>query len=100
MPFASVTGPESPPDSDSEASEHGALDRQQDTAARKKPSVEREDWMTKAMPKATPGAAQEGADQLKEEPAKKVTLQSCAQPEAYAHCVGCIFPRLASFRLL
>ena len=35
--------------------------------------MEREDWMTKAMPKATPGAAQAGvAEQLKEEPAKKV----------------------------
>ena len=36
--------------------------------------------MTKAMPKAMPGAAQEGADQLKEEPPKKVTLQTSAQP--------------------
>ena len=67
----SLTGPESPPDSDSEASDHGAAEAPDKTAGQllqaRKPSVEREDWMTKAMPKATPGAAQEGvADQLKE----------------------------------
>ncbi len=84
---ASLAGPESPPESDSEASDHGAAEapeKQQDTVAARKPSVEREDWMTKAMPKAAPGAAQEGAEQLKEEPAKKVMLLA---NEYFAHCM-------------
>ena len=69
-PLCSVIGPESPPHSDSEASDHGdaAPLEQQEQAAPRKPSVEREDWMTKAMPKAMPEEQEE-----KDEPAKKVT---------------------------
>ena len=47
--------------------------------------MEREDWMTKAMPKATPGAAQESAEQQKEEPAKKVILLAHAD---FRYCDG------------
>lgn len=88
---AFLTGPESPPDSHSEASADGAAEcpeRQQDIAAARKPSVEREDWMTKAMPKADPGEAQESAGQPKDEPAKKVSL-----PGSWAHCIACAVPR-------
>lgn len=73
------TGPESPQESDSEASDHGAsgeAEQMQEHAAPKEPALEREDWMSKAMPKSIPGAASETADKAKEEPAKKVTLLS------------------------
>ena len=48
----------------------------QEHAAPKEPALEREDWMSKAMPKSIPGVASETADKAKEEPAKKVTLLS------------------------
>ena len=38
--------------------------------------MEREDWMTKAMPKSAPGAGKEGADAAGEEPMKKVVHAS------------------------
>jgi len=68
-PLCSVTGPESLPHSDSKASDHGdaAPLQQQEQAAPRKPSAEREDWMTKAMPKAMPEEQED-----KDEPAKKV----------------------------
>ena len=73
------TGPESPQELHSEASDHGAsgeAEQLQEHAAPKEPALEREDWMSKAMPKSIPGAAPETADKAKEEPAKKVTLLS------------------------
>ena len=68
------SGPDSPPESDSEASDHGARAEggQQGQAAPRKPSVEREDWMTKAMPKSAPGADKEAAGAAEEEAVKKV----------------------------
>ena len=92
---AFLTGPESPPDSQSEASDDGAAEapeRQQDTAAARKPSVEREDWMTKAMPKANPGEPQESTGQPKDEPAKKVTLPAFTQPASWVHHIVCAVP--------
>ena len=49
--------------------------------------MEREDWMTKAMPKGNLGEPQESASQPKDEPAKKVTL-----PGSWAHCIACALP--------
>ena len=51
----------------------------QEHAAPKKTALEREDWMSKAMPKSIPEATPETADKAKEQPAKKVTLLSRTQ---------------------
>ena len=72
------SGPDSPPDSDSEASDHRprAEAGQRAQAAPRKPSVERDDWMTKAMPKSAPGADKEDAGVAEEETVKKVMVYS------------------------
>ena len=44
--------------------------------------MEREDWMTKAMPKSAPGAGKEAADAAAEEPVKKVVYASSEGPSA------------------
>lgn len=44
--------------------------------------MEREDWMTKAMPKSAPGAGKEAADAAAEEPVKKVVYASSERPSA------------------
>ena len=44
--------------------------------------MEREDWMTKAMPKSAPGAGKEAADAAAEELLKKVVHASFERPSA------------------
>ena len=70
--LCTCSGPESPPESDSEASDHGPRAEGGQQAGPRKPSVEREDWMTKAMPKSAPGADSEAAGAAKDEPVKEV----------------------------
>ena len=44
--------------------------------------MEREDWMTKAMPKSALGAGKEAADAAEEEPVKKVVVASSERSSA------------------